>query len=75
MYLHRAFFVNALYEEDPYSSTYSRSIECAYRAAVGILDATKDQLAKQPILCPRIWRIWSFAFSAAVIIVFHCYSA
>lgn len=66
MYLHRSFFVKALYEDDPYSSPYARSIESAYVAAIGVLKSTKNQLEKQPLLCPRIWQIWSFAFSAAV---------
>ncbi|KDQ50937.1 hypothetical protein JAAARDRAFT_543076 [Jaapia argillacea MUCL 33604] len=68
MYLHRGFFAQAITDcpENPLKSTYSRSFLAAYRAACVVLESTVEQFAAQPLLCTRIWRIWSFSFSASV---------
>lgn len=70
MFLHRGFFAHAMSENsvDPLSSTYGHSVLVAYSSACTVLDDTKAQYQENPMLCPRIWRMWSLAFSAAVII-------
>jgi len=70
MFLHRGFFAQALTDNptDPLNSAYSQSFVTAYKCACDILDCTRDHYAQQPRLVTRVWRIWSNAFSAAVII-------
>ncbi|KAF8884213.1 hypothetical protein CPB84DRAFT_172899 [Gymnopilus junonius] len=53
MYLHRAYFAQAVTEnpENPLQSPYSQA-----------------QFMKKPLLCARIWRMWTFGFTAAVIV-------
>ncbi|KAF8842829.1 hypothetical protein BDN67DRAFT_925562 [Paxillus ammoniavirescens] len=70
LFLHRGFFAQALadFPWDPLRSPFRHSFLSAYQCATVILDATRDQFTEQPVLCARVWRIWSFAFSAAVII-------
>lgn len=68
LFLHRAYFAQAMMEhgDNPLSSPYSQSVVAAYSSACVVLQDTKDQFLKKPFLCARIWRIWSFTFSAAV---------
>lgn len=68
LFLHRAFFAQAMTEShaDPSKSPYSQSVIAAYQSACVIVDGTREQFMKKPLLCGRVWRIWSFAFSAAV---------
>ncbi|KAF9224781.1 hypothetical protein BS17DRAFT_49346 [Gyrodon lividus] len=70
LFLHRGFFAQALadFPWDPLRSPLRQSFLTAYQCASVILGATRDQFAEQPVLCARVWRIWSFGFSAAVII-------
>ena len=68
MFLHRGFFVQALTDNpmNPLKSVHSQSFIAAYKSACQVLDCTRDHYAQQPRLVPRVWRIWSNAFSAAV---------
>ncbi|KAJ7704352.1 hypothetical protein B0H17DRAFT_921443 [Mycena rosella] len=70
LFLHRAFFAQVMIENaaDPLKSPYAHSVLAAYQAACNVLDDTFDQYNKKPLLVPRIWRIWSLAFSAAVVV-------
>ncbi|KAG1737479.1 uncharacterized protein EDB91DRAFT_1055029 [Suillus paluster] len=70
MFLHRGFFAQAMadFPSDPLRSPLGRSFMVAYQCASLIITLTIDQLALQPVLSSRVWRIWSFAFSAAVIV-------
>jgi hypothetical protein len=68
MFLHRGFFAQALADNptNPLKSAHSQSFLTAYKCACEILDCTRDHYARQQRLVPRVWRIWSNAFSAAV---------
>ncbi|KAF9476036.1 hypothetical protein BDN70DRAFT_812955 [Pholiota conissans] len=70
LFLHRAYFAQAIteYSEQPLHSPYGRSVTAAYSSACVVLEDTKAQFSKKPLLCARIWRMWTFAFSAAVIV-------
>ncbi|RDB23841.1 putative transcriptional regulatory protein C1F7.11c [Hypsizygus marmoreus] len=70
MFLHRAFFAQAMSEHplDPLQSPYGKSVSAAYASACVVLDDTRTQFYKKPLLCARVWRIWSLAFSATIII-------
>ncbi|KAF5392896.1 hypothetical protein D9757_000804 [Collybiopsis confluens] len=70
LYLHRGFFTQAMseYPSNPLFSPYRKSVITAYESACAVLDDTRLQFQKKPVLCARIWRIWSFAFAAAVIV-------
>ncbi|KAH7928331.1 hypothetical protein BV22DRAFT_1005131 [Leucogyrophana mollusca] len=70
LFLHRGFFAQAMadYPSDPLRSPLGQSFLVAYQSACVVLGSTREQFSQQPILCARVWRIWSFAFSAAVII-------
>ncbi|KAF5352033.1 hypothetical protein D9758_009454 [Tetrapyrgos nigripes] len=70
MYLHRAYFTQAMmeYPSNPLLSPYRKSVIAAYQSACFILEDTRNQFSKKPHLCARVWRIWSFAFTAAVIV-------
>ncbi|KAF7343434.1 putative transcriptional regulatory protein C1F7.11c [Mycena venus] len=70
LFLHRAFFAQVMIENaaDPMKSPYWRSVLVAYECACNVLDDTVNQFTKNPLLVARIWRIWSLAFSAAVVI-------
>ncbi|KAG0698323.1 hypothetical protein DFH29DRAFT_941690 [Suillus ampliporus] len=70
MFLHRGFFAQAMadFPSDPLRSPLGRSFIVAYQCASLLITVTVDQFALQPVLCSRVWRIWSFAFSAAVIV-------
>lgn len=68
LFLHRGFFAQAMSEHplDPLNSPLGPSVSAAYASACVILEDTKGQFYKKPLLCSRVWRIWSLAFSAAV---------
>ncbi|KDR74952.1 hypothetical protein GALMADRAFT_249900 [Galerina marginata CBS 339.88] len=70
MFLHRAHFAQAMteYPNNPLHSPYSQSVSAAYSSACSVLQDTRAQFIKKPLLCARIWRMWSLAFSAAVIV-------
>jgi len=70
MFLHRGFFAEAMSDNplDPLQSPYGQSVLAAYSSACAVLDDTKSQYFNKPLLCARVWRIWSLAFSAAIII-------
>ncbi|KAF8653676.1 hypothetical protein AX16_003827 [Volvariella volvacea WC 439] len=70
LFLHRGFFAQAWTENpaNPLQSRNSRSVTAAYNSACVVLRDTRSQFSKQPLLCARIWRIWSYAFSAAIIV-------
>ncbi|KAJ6495975.1 hypothetical protein C8R45DRAFT_151588 [Mycena sanguinolenta] len=70
LFLHRAFFAQVMIEHatDPLKSPYAHSVFAAYEAACNVLKDTVEQFTKNPLLVTRIWWIWSFAFSAAVVI-------
>ncbi|KAJ7747903.1 hypothetical protein DFH07DRAFT_747477 [Mycena maculata] len=70
LFLHRAFFAQVMIEnaEDPMKSPYAHSVLAAYQAACNVLEDTVNQFRKKPLLVARVWRIWSLAFSASVVI-------
>ncbi|KAF8958939.1 hypothetical protein BDZ97DRAFT_1428180 [Flammula alnicola] len=70
LFLHRAYFAQAMTEhpDNPLSSPCSQSVTAAYSSACIVLQDTRAQFLKKPLLCARVWRIWSFTFSAAVIV-------
>ncbi|KAH7869540.1 uncharacterized protein C8R40DRAFT_739420 [Lentinula edodes] len=70
LYLHRPSFSLAMTEHtaNPLMSPYGKSVLTAYHAACAVLDDTRIQYQKKPLLVCRVWQIWSFAFSAAVIV-------
>ncbi|KAJ7253061.1 hypothetical protein B0H12DRAFT_1017793 [Mycena haematopus] len=70
LFLHRAFFAQVMIEHatDPMKSPYAHSVVAAYECACNVLKDTVDQFTKNPLLVARIWRIWSLAFSAAVVV-------
>ena len=71
MFLHRKFFGQALADNptNPLESTYGHSFITAYNSACEIVDSTGSHYDKQLLLVPRLWRIWTYAFSAAVGII------
>ncbi|EIW79928.1 hypothetical protein CONPUDRAFT_106629 [Coniophora puteana RWD-64-598 SS2] len=70
MFLHRGFFAQAMtdYPSDPQRSPVVQSFIAAYQSACSVLASTIVTFSQNPTLLARIWRPWSFAFSAAVII-------
>ncbi|KAJ7672609.1 hypothetical protein DFH06DRAFT_96982 [Mycena polygramma] len=70
LFLHRAYFAQVMIEHaaDPMKSPHAQSVLAAYEGAVNVLDDTVNQFTKNPLLVARVWRIWSLAFSAAVVI-------
>ncbi|KAG6864818.1 hypothetical protein C0991_006939 [Blastosporella zonata] len=70
MFLHRGFFAQAMSDNalDPLKSPYGESVLAAYTSACVVLEDTKSQYSKRPHLLSRVWRVWSLAFSAAVIV-------
>ncbi|KAG1767816.1 hypothetical protein EDD22DRAFT_772813 [Suillus occidentalis] len=70
LFLHRGFFAQAMgdFPSDPLRSPVGRSFMVAYQSASTLITMTNNQFELQPVLCSRVWRIWSFAFSAAVVI-------
>ncbi|KAF8128704.1 hypothetical protein EV363DRAFT_1170417 [Boletus edulis] len=70
LFLHRNFFAQALvdFPLDPLKSPFRQSFLIAYQSATRVLNTTRKQFAHQPVLYARVWRVWSVAFSAAVIV-------
>ncbi|KAG6906781.1 hypothetical protein DXG01_012146 [Tephrocybe rancida] len=70
MFLHRGSFAQAMSDNaiDPLQSPYHASVLAAYTSACLILEDTRSQYFKRPHLVSRVWRIWSLAFSASVIV-------
>ncbi|KAJ6613565.1 hypothetical protein B0H10DRAFT_2436370 [Mycena sp. CBHHK59/15] len=70
LFLHRAFFAQVMIDDaaDPMKSPYAHSVLTAYQSACNVLDDTLNQFTKKPLLVTRVWRIWSLAFSAAVVV-------
>ncbi|KAG7445199.1 uncharacterized protein BT62DRAFT_933002 [Guyanagaster necrorhizus] len=70
LFLHRAFFTQAMTENptNPLLSPHAKSVIAAYQSACVVLQDTRIQFMKKPLLCARVWRIWSFAFTAAVVV-------
>ncbi|KAJ7216633.1 hypothetical protein GGX14DRAFT_518292 [Mycena pura] len=70
LFLHRAYFAQTMIEHvaDPMKSPYAHSVSAAYASACNVLKDSLDQFTKQPLLVARVWRIWSHAFSAAVVV-------
>ncbi|KIK46027.1 hypothetical protein CY34DRAFT_800899 [Suillus luteus UH-Slu-Lm8-n1] len=70
LFLHRGFFAQAMgdFPSDPLRSPVGRSFLVAYQSASTMITVANNQFELQPVLCSRVWRIWTFAFSAAVVI-------
>ncbi|EDR10520.1 uncharacterized protein LACBIDRAFT_317008 [Laccaria bicolor S238N-H82] len=70
LFLHRAYFAQAMteYPMNPLQSPYGQSVKAAYSSACIVLQDTRSQFSRKPVLCARVWRIWSFTFSAAVVV-------
>ncbi|KAK0484537.1 hypothetical protein IW261DRAFT_1457256 [Armillaria novae-zelandiae] len=70
LFLHRAFFTQAMteYPTNPLLSPHAKSVITAYQSACVVLQDTRIQFMKKPLLCTRVWRIWSLAFTAAVVV-------
>lgn len=70
MFLHRGFFAQAMgdFPSDPLRSPVGRSFMVAYQCACELITATINIFELQPVLCSRMWRIWSHTFSSAVIV-------
>ena len=50
-------------------SAHGQSFISAYKAACAVLDSTRAQYAHEPGVISRVWRVWSYAFSATVSII------
>ncbi|KAF7292903.1 Fungal-trans domain-containing protein [Mycena indigotica] len=70
LFLHRSYFAQAMmsHTSSPLSSPYSLSVFAAYKSACNVLIHTLKQFTKNPGIVARVWRIWSFAFTAAVVV-------
>ncbi|TFK75639.1 hypothetical protein BDN72DRAFT_757359 [Pluteus cervinus] len=70
LFLHRGFFAQAMSEnpQDPLRSKYGHSVTAAYASSCTVLSDIRGQFSKKPLLCGRIWRMWSYAFSAAIVV-------
>ncbi|KZP29231.1 hypothetical protein FIBSPDRAFT_727667 [Athelia psychrophila] len=70
LFLHRGFFAQALTDNptSPIMSAHGQSFISAYKAACAVLDSTRAQYEYDPGIIARVWRVWSYAFSASVII-------
>ncbi|TCD60371.1 hypothetical protein EIP91_010262 [Steccherinum ochraceum] len=70
LFLHRAFFAKAIatHPDNPFNSPYSHSFKTAYHCACVMLRTTKYQYGLYPALMSRVWQIWTFAFTSAVIV-------
>ncbi|KAI0696518.1 hypothetical protein BC835DRAFT_1271862 [Cytidiella melzeri] len=68
--LHRSFFAQALAlnPTNPLDTPYKFSFLSAYEAACIVLDRTSQSFTRRPHLLSRIWMIWTFGFSSAVIV-------
>lgn len=69
LYIHRSFFVQAIIENpvNPLNSPYTPSFLATYRASLTIFRTVKMQYDLHPKLTARLWPIWTYAFSAAVV--------
>ncbi|KAI6154371.1 fungal-specific transcription factor domain-containing protein [Pisolithus thermaeus] len=69
LYIHRSFFAQAIVENpvNPLNSPYTPSFLATYRASLTILRTVKMQYDLHPKLTARLWPIWTYAFSAAVV--------
>ncbi|CAL1709670.1 unnamed protein product [Somion occarium] len=70
MFLHRGFFAQALatHPENPLQSPYAHSFVTAYHCACHFIRMTRFQFGKQPQLMTRVWQIWTFTLSGALIL-------
>lgn len=68
LFLHRGFFAQALTDSptNPILSAHGQSFLGAYQAACAVLDSTRGQYEHDPGIIARVWRVWSYAFSASV---------
>ena len=73
MFHHRDSFERTLNDNrtDPLNSTRSYSFRTTYECACVILDSTINLYGKSKCLAPKVWRIWSNVFCAAVGNVLH----
>ncbi|KAI6010429.1 hypothetical protein BKA83DRAFT_4403404 [Pisolithus microcarpus] len=69
LYIHRSFFAQAILDNpiNPLNSTYTPSFLAAYRASLTILRTVEVQYDLHPKLTARLWPVWTYAFSAAVV--------
>ncbi|KAI5992555.1 hypothetical protein EDC04DRAFT_2586961 [Pisolithus marmoratus] len=69
LYIHRSYFVQAITTNpiNPLNSLYTPSFLAAYRASLTILRTVKVQYDLHPKLTARLWLVWTYAFSAAVV--------
>ncbi|KAI5992271.1 fungal-specific transcription factor domain-containing protein [Pisolithus orientalis] len=69
LYIHRSYFAQAIIENptNPLKSVYTPSFLAAYRASLTILHTVKAQYDLHPELTARLWPIWTYAFSAAIV--------
>lgn len=69
LYIHRSYFAQAIIENpiNPLNSRYTPSFLAAYRASLTILRTLKVQYDLHPKLTARLWPLWTYAFSAAVV--------
>ncbi|CCM02638.1 uncharacterized protein FIBRA_04742 [Fibroporia radiculosa] len=69
LFIHRSFFAQAIidYPQNPARSEYAHSYLAAYRASSTVLTTIRLQYDRHPILCARIWPVWTYGFSAAVV--------
>ncbi|KAI5992554.1 fungal-specific transcription factor domain-containing protein [Pisolithus marmoratus] len=69
LYIHRSYFVQAITANpvDPLNSPYTPSFLAAHRASLTILRTVKVQYDLHPKLTARLWPVWTYAFSAAVV--------
>ncbi|KAH8097119.1 hypothetical protein BXZ70DRAFT_895415 [Cristinia sonorae] len=70
LFLHRAFFAKALatHPDNPLNSPYAHSLRVAYRCACLLVKVTRHQYALFPQLISRVWQIWTFAFTSAIMV-------
>ncbi|THH31848.1 hypothetical protein EUX98_g2353 [Antrodiella citrinella] len=70
LFLHRAFFAKAIatHPDNPLNSPYAYSFRTAYHCACVVMRTIIYQYTLYPDLMSRIWQIWTFAFTSAVII-------
>lgn len=58
------------YPQSPLTCPYSQSVYAAYSSACVVLSDVRERFYMSPELWVRIWVLWSFAFTAAVSLVF-----
>ncbi|KAI0080409.1 hypothetical protein K474DRAFT_1704716 [Panus rudis PR-1116 ss-1] len=70
LYLHRGFFAQAIatHLENPLASPYAYSFITAYQCACHMLKTTRDCFELHANLMTRVWMIWTFNFTSAMII-------